>query len=396
MKQRAAFTIVELVIVLAVIAILAVLVIVVYGTATRSAKMGIVSADLTKMASSLERIQNDNGVYPADLSAAQAAGLDVPSGGTIQYTRYVNSSPSRYCLTETKDGTIGHIATKGQPVEGPCVGHTGAAPTTLSEGATCPDGFIVVPGNSYFNTQSFCVMKYEAKNVDGVATSQRDLAPWASITLDAAQTAAATACSGCGLMTEAQWLTIAANIMSVPANWSGASVGTGSLGKGHSDNSPASLLAAGTDAQPCFGTITAGVDSSCASGGAQRRTQQLTNGEIIWDFVGNAYEMTTWYIGKQPGLTGDGSYNVKQYTVSNLQWNALPDTSKPVNVYPGAGSWSDTQGIGVINSNANASTSTNRVYLRGGARDLSMSGVLGLNLASSTGSSNTVSFRATR
>lgn len=394
--KRAAFTIVELVIVLAVIAILATLVIVLYGTTTRTAQFGIVSADLTKMAASLERIKADTSVYPADLAAAQAAGLELPTGGTVQYTLYPNSNPSRYCLTNTKDGSVGHVATKGQPVEGPCVGHTGTAPTSLLEGDSCPTNYIVVPGNSYFGTETFCVMKYEAKNVDGVATSQAELAPWASITLEAAQTAAAGACTGCSLMTEAQWLTIAANIMSVPQNWTGAGVGVGSLRKGHSDNSPASLLEAGTDTQHCFGTITAGVDPSCASGGAQQRTLYLTNGEIIWDFVGNAYEMTSQFTGRQPGLVGDAAYSVKQYTASNLQWNALSDISKPANVYPGAGSWSDTQGIGVINSNANASVSTNRVNLRGGARDLSASGVLGLNLASSTGSSNTVSFRATR
>src|SRR3989339_962293 len=41
--------------------------------------------------------------------------------------------------------------------------------------------WIYVPGNSSIGTSNFWVMKYEAKDVGGAATSQAALTPWVSI-----------------------------------------------------------------------------------------------------------------------------------------------------------------------------------------------------------------------
>ena len=56
-------------------------------------------------------------------------------------------------------------------------------------------------------------MKYEAKNVSGVATSQASGTPWVAISQTSAITTAAAACTGCHLITEGEWLTIAQNVL---------------------------------------------------------------------------------------------------------------------------------------------------------------------------------------
>lgn len=61
-------------------------------------------------------------------------------------------------------------------------------------------------------------------------------------------------CTGYSLITNAQWQTIARNIEQVSANWSGGSVGAGSLNRGHSDSAPNNALAASTDDDPCYDT----------------------------------------------------------------------------------------------------------------------------------------------
>jgi hypothetical protein len=46
---------------------------------------------------------------------------------------------------------------------------------------TCPSNFVAIPANAELETPAFCVMKYEAKNVSGIATSQASLTPWVYI-----------------------------------------------------------------------------------------------------------------------------------------------------------------------------------------------------------------------
>jgi hypothetical protein len=344
----------------------------------------------------------------------------------------------------------------------------------------CPTGFIEVPGNSKFGTSDFCVMKYEAKNVGGIPTSQAAGLPWTSIpqygsvflsggksspssiltdgstatspyyaspvsnalqhvTVDlgsaiplyhvgiwhywsdsrtysgtkteistngsdwttifdsanegtytetsagrfhsfetqnvryirdyiygssantgnhwtevaaygpaagSAYTVSQSACSGCGLITEAQWLTIAADVMSVPDNWTGGAVGSGALYSGHNDASPNNMIAASTsDTSGYTGTGNSGTSN-------QRRTLKLTNGEVIWDFAGNAGEWTSGTVtgnGNQPGISGQAN--------AWRQWNAsglLPGkfaTSFPSYGSPSASGWSSSQGMGQVLSN---------------------------------------------
>lgn len=82
-------------------------------------------------------------------------------------------------------------------------------------------------------------------------------------------------------------MTIGANAISVGANWTGGNVGSGQVFKGHSDSNPDQTCAASANILDAF------VETSCvpsASGGdaTQKRTLQLSNGQMLWDFSGNA------------------------------------------------------------------------------------------------------------
>ncbi len=236
---------------------------------------------------------------------------------------------------------------------------------------TCPAGFIKVPGSKTYNTNDFCVMKYEAKaddNGDGVGdtnqttgvntwpantypistsrklTSSAAGYPVANISQTTAITAASSfvyGCdSGCHLITEAEWMTIAQNVLSVASNWSSGTVGSGYIFSGHNDNVPATGLVA--DLNDLNGYIGTGQSSPSN----QKRTLTLTNGEVIWDFAGNMYEWTTEQkTGGQPtGMTAAAWYD----------WTAVSGGTFNINPYPsgtmisGSSLWNNTNGIGQI------------------------------------------------
>ncbi|MFZ9521186.1 MAG: hypothetical protein ACO3A4_11990, partial [Silvanigrellaceae bacterium] len=133
----------------------------------------------------------------------------------------------------------------------------------------CPSGYIGVPGSGIaglgnINASSgnanwwldverdFCVMKYPAKDNNGstYATSTAAGVPWVNIkrgTDESSLGSALMACKNAGpghrLISNTQWQTVARNAESVASNWSGGAVGNGSMARGHSDNSPATILA---------------------------------------------------------------------------------------------------------------------------------------------------------
>lgn len=314
-------------------------------------------------------------VLPADLATA---GL-TDGAATYQYTLNTASTPDTFCVTATSGSTSAHSAgtttSVNTAVAGPCPGHTGTSPTALADGGTCPTGYIVVPGSSLYGTDGFCVMKYEAKNVASVATSEETGTPWVSIIQTDAISTAAAACSGCHLITEAEWLTIAQNTMSVGSNWSGGTVGSGSMYRGHTDGGPSNSLAASTDNDGYSGTG--------QTTGEQRRTLTLTNGEVIWDLAGNVWEWTdaTTEGGNQPGAVG---YTWRDWNALTVPGNLSPNPF-PSYANSAANGWTSSQNIGRINSDS-AQTGL-RAFLRGGNWPAgSYAGVFMLNLSTSPGS----------
>ena len=172
--------------------------------------------------------------------------------------------------------------------------------------------WILVPGDPDYGTNDFCVMKYEAKCslADGSTcsanastespTSTAESTPWVSgITQRTASMECASLGKGFQLITNDEWMTIAANAASVGSNWSGGAVGSGTLYRGHSDSSPGSVCAADSDDSKGFVetdcTAQNAADTSEDDTNTQRRTHNLTNGEVIWDLSGNALEWTSYF-----------------------------------------------------------------------------------------------------
>jgi len=227
----------------------------------------------------------------------------------------------------------------------------------------CPTGYIWVPGSAKYGTMpGFCVMKYEAKNVGGVATSQTALTPWTSTTQIAARSACRALGAGYHLISDQEWMTIADNAANTGSNWFGGTVGTNFMYSGHNDNGPAGRLAASTDDDGYSGTGDSasacdGVYSNFAVGddtitgracAGQKRTYTLSNGNVIWDISGNVWEWTDAYI-----YDSDGTKEMPLPATGWLEYTAVTNYKGLNYIRPQDTSWSATQSIGRIYTDSN-------------------------------------------
>ncbi len=271
---------------------------------------------------------------------------------------------------------------------------------------SCPGGYSFVYGNAEFDTSDFCVMKYEAKiqgNDDGAASyttstvpeSRASGTPWVNIAQTDASTVAANANGH--LITEAEWMTIAADVLSVSYNWSGGSSGLGIVYQGHVNGNPSLALSASDDDHDDLNGYTGGTGAN--SGSNSSRVLYLSSGDSIWDFSGNVWEWTAQAQNmSQVGVVGENSWSWKEWNLGTLSLGNLPAASRPsmIQNLP-VGSWGSAQGVGQISSNY-IDTGT-RSFLRSGdwADSPGVAGVLVLNLTSTpTATSTHVGFRVTR
>jgi prepilin-type N-terminal cleavage/methylation domain-containing protein len=364
------FTIVELLVVIVVIGILAAITIVSYTGISQKANNASLVSDLTNASQQLKLYYVDHGTYPTSIDAGTGCPtpadtnycLKVSSGNTIAYT---SLNPQTFRLANTK-GTTSYSTTDA------------TSPTVVTTTSSCPSGFIPVPGSGTYGTSDFCAMKYEAKDAgSSVPISQAAGTPWVNIsqTTAIANSPNVVGCTGCHLITEAEYLTIVQNVLSVNTNWSNNTIGgTNYIYSGHNDNAPANALAA--DASDANGYA-----GETNTGGNQRRTLTLTNGQVIWDLAGNVWEWTSGTSQSptiQPGIAGAG-YNWREWnaatTTGTLSVNPFPSYGTPA-----ASSWNaGTNGIGRLYSSSDETGL--RGFLRGGVWDYgSAAGVLALDL----------------
>jgi prepilin-type N-terminal cleavage/methylation domain-containing protein len=289
------FTIVELLVVIVVIGILAAITIVAYTGVSQRAVVSSLQSDLNGNATKLKSYYILYGAYPTALD-----GNNCPTAPTVDANFCLKSSssatlsyssiaPTTFHLTDTNSNNSYAITDSTPPTLATTINGS-------TVGSACPSGFIPVPGSGTYGTNDFCVMKYAASHSDATSSSQGtsttpisapSVQQWINVsqTTSIADAPNVVGCTGCHLITEAEWLTIAQNVLSYANNWSGAAVGSGYISSGHNDNAPANALVA----DPVDTNWNAGETNQTF---AQRRTLTLTNGQVIWDIAGNIYEWT--------------------------------------------------------------------------------------------------------
>ena len=247
----------------------------------------------------------------------------------------------------------------------------------------CPTGFIFVPGSAKYGTMpGFCVMKYEAKDVSGTATSQAASAPWVSISQETSRDECRELGAGYRLISEAEWMTIAENIARVNSNWSSGTAESGCLYGGHMDNFPANALAADVtgdpDDDPYVGTNDASTNGflcpfaitttagDATKGKEQRRTFTLTNGNVIWDFSGNVWEWSDAIMN-----TGDMPEDATPAS-EWLEYTAVTKYKALNYIRPPDGAWNANTGVGQIYTDV-GTANTIRAFRRGGHWNLGAS-----------------------
>lgn len=358
-----AFTIVELIVVIVVIAILATITLVAYNGISSRAVATSLQSDLTNASSQLKLYNTLYGSYPTTMTgncptaptADNTYCIKASTGNTLTYT---SIAPTTFHLTNT-NGTTSYSSTDASS---PALATTTNGSTT---GNACPTGFIPVPGSGTYGTNDFCTMKYAASQVGAtnVPTSIPSVQPWVNIsqTTAIANSPNVANCTGCHLITEAEYMTIAQNVLSVPGNWSGGSVGSGYIYSGHNDNAPANALVPDpSDAN--------GYAGETNTGGNQKRTLTLSNGQVIWDMAGNVWEWTAGVTNgtsaQQPGIPGTG-WNWREWTSITANGSLSINPSSTGTGLSGANTWNSSKGIGQLYSNSD-DTSLHG-FLRGGA-----------------------------
>jgi len=176
---------------------------------------------------------------------------------------------------------------------------------------TLPDGTVV---------GSFLAAKYlSSRGAGGYALSTADGKPWANINYDDARKACLL--SGATLILESQALAIAYDISQQDINWTGGKVGEGKVYQGLHQGRVSS-------AQPATYEST---DTE------ERRWHQLSNGERIYDFAGNAF---SWVFDNVQGDIDGKNSKIAADSIS-LTTAPYPSTEKGMGWRPdGARDWS--------------------------------------------------------
>ncbi|MFA5917156.1 MAG: type II secretion system protein [Candidatus Gracilibacteria bacterium] len=194
--------------------------------------------------------------------------------------------------------------------------------------ASCPDGFIAVPGNIEFNQPGFCVMKYEASyntpynldvtvpdvETDNYTASKIDVVSKVGgyaitkITQGEAINLCKSMGKGYHLITNDEWMTIARDIEQESNNWSGNSVGSGFIYNGRSNNTTMGCDGYANDLSWAEPT---GTDcTQKRNDGKSRNILILSNGEEIRDLSGNVWE----YVNGANSLDGT-NYAINQGSI---------------------------------------------------------------------------------
>lgn len=305
---------------------------------------------------------------------------------------------------------------------------------------SCPEGYVKVPGSGLYKTEDFCVMKYDAKCAAtdnptvGLRPSNQDSCSGLSVSggyagvyknngkscactgsnnrevvstssgypityiamSDSTSNNAKDYCQAGGghLITNNEWMTIARNVEQIEANWcsrNGTACGfpPGTKGKilaaGHGDTvneasasaGGSGALVAASDNRPCYGTTSDG-SNTCGGKSSQKRTLQLSNGNILWDFAGNVWQWVDAQVARkdEPESKNGGVVDhgwLRSDFAPGSDPSVLTDNGTgPILGYdsfrPSNPTWNANNGVGRIYHYSDPSDTSNALYafIRGG------------------------------
>lgn len=142
-------------------------------------------------------------------------------------------------------------------------------------------------------------------------------------------------------MNNLEYMTLTRNIEANPNNWVSGTVGTGAMYSGHSDGGPDNAIE--SDGNDGDGYANTGQ----TAGSTQRRTFELSNGEVIWDLSGNVWEDLDDLIqgNQMPYFTGYGGgvdFTVREWNTINQMGGLRYEEVKASDP-----SWGDAENIGI-------------------------------------------------
>lgn len=291
------------------------------------------------------RILRKTGSYSTNESDGalvyQGTGNAATDTGTTNYTEYFYSA---FAV-----GNSGNVANPAKDKSASC-------PAML----TCPTGYVLAPANKTVGVYcQFCIAAYEMRNVSSVATSQASGAAWSQWGQDPAKTNCSSLGTGYHLMTNPERLAIAKDIEGVASNWTGGSVGSGSISKGYAASTTrgdawSNTLDASSSLATCLYNTAA---NTCASTGTAlyRRTLTLSNGSVLWDFIGNKAEWVDWTenVANVP-VASSGSCDTDGTGCEFSAVNAGSTT--PNSMWKPASGYDSTKGFGLYYKNSTAAT----------------------------------------
>lgn len=254
----------------------------------------------------------------------------------------------------------------------------------------CPDGYAAVLGNAGLGSSAFCAMRFEAKarSVMGgaiaatgcgvpctanslvathAAASAAEGHPWIEIDAVRAQERCRALGGGYDLMSNLEWMTIARDAELVGANWSGGEAGAGRIVEGTTDGDGNGAVTNPDD--PYSDTGNSAADPP-GTGWEQRRTLELSTGDMLWDFPGNVQEWVDWTLGgaldgAPTPCTGD---ELPAFACPGIAYDQFNSST---------GTYDSTTGVGKVLGGAGDATR------RGGQRSdhsLGIAGIYALNM----------------
>lgn len=400
-SKNLGFTLVELMVVIAIIGILATLIMVTLDNTKTTARNTRRLADIKELQLALKLFYNDNGFYPTAITA----GSSISRNG-VNYLLRVPENPKPWndgsCLNQ--DYIYKQIENGKRYTISFCLSDrtddlsSGTKLATANGILNCPTDWVGIPGSETFQTNDFCVMKYEAKcalasnPTSGLTTplssnstynnssqacagsympvSTSSGFPIANITHSTAK----TYCQNIGghLITNAEWMTIARNVEQVGANWWGQSYHSGSLDLGNYGLSSSGLA---MDGSLQFGSNRWWIP-------IYNRDLLLLSGDTIKDFSGNVAE---WVDGQCTLGSGSGNYHNTSGALIDWPNSNLDDYERGV-AGPSDPLWiSNSEGVGQYKG---CSTNGN-AFLRGGHLNAGYDvGIYHLDLTNNTSSSS--------